>query len=325
MRETWLVDARTFGSRPTGVGTYALRHVQRLLSAGRDVALVTDVSESAAICDFAARGVPVFAYGRRVYNSIGVLGYFRFVRRVIADVRPDVFWQPNNLQPFRPKGVPRVIVTMHDVLGLGRLALGALAWQLYYRMAFGRTLRNVTEVWYNSRQTKCEVEARSARARELDGKVVYPIASVTPATDEAVAACRERYGRYFLYLGNIETRKGADILLAAFRRYREGGGTASVVFAGLERDVHPRGGDGIVLSGYVVDALKAALMGGALALVVPSRAEGYGMQVAEAAALGVTCLASDLPVFKEIEPCGRLTFPVGDVAALARLLKEVAG
>ncbi len=324
MRETWLVDARTFGSRPTGIGMYAYRHVLNWMK-GRKVVLVTDVADGALIGGLASRGVAIHVYGRSVFRSMGVMGYFRFVQRVIAAVRPDVFWQPNNLQPFRPKGVRRVIVTMHDTLGLGRFALGALAWQLYYRLAFSRTFRNVTEVWYNSRQTKREVEARSARARQMDGQVVYPIASVVLATVAAVAACREKYGRYFLYVGSLETRKGADILLTAYRRYRALGGTASVVFAGLERNVHPRNGNGIVLLGYVADELKAALLGGAIALVVPSRAEGYGMQVAEAAALGIVCIASDLPVFREIDPRGRITFPCGDVEALARVLLKVAG
>ncbi len=324
MSETWLVDARTFGSRPTGIGMYAYRHVLNLMK-GRKVVLVTDVADGALIGGLASRGVAIRVYGRPVFRSMGVMGYFRFVQRMVAEVRPDVFWQPNNLLPFRPKGVRRVIVTLHDTLGLGRLAFGALAWQLYCRFFFRRTIRNATELWYNSRQTKREVEARSARARRLDGRIVYPIAAVAPAPGAAVAACRAKYGRYFLYVGNLETRKGADILLAAYRRYRAMGGTASVVFAGLERNVHPRNCNGVVLLGYVADDLKAALMGGAIALVVPSRAEGYGMQVAEAASLDVMCIASDLPVFKEIDPRGRVTFPCGDVEALARVLLERGG
>ncbi len=332
MRERWLVDARTFGSRPTGVGLYACRHVRRLLSEGRDLVLVTDVQESAAMRGLAAQGVPIRAYGRRVSNSVGVLGYFRFVQKVVAETRPSVFWQPNNIQPFKPKGVPRVIVTMHDTFGLGSFsgrtglssALRLLPWRAYYRFSFGRTIRNATELEYNSQQTKREVEALSERARQLDGPVVYPIAEVTPATDAAIATCRARHGRYFLYLGNVETRKGADVLLAAYRLYRAMGGTAALVFAGLERDVHPPRGDGIEALGYVPDDEKFALMGAALALVVPSRAEGYGMQVAEAAALGITCLASDLPVFGEIDPSGRVTFPAGDAAALAGLLLGVS-
>ena len=47
------------------------------------------------------------------------------------------------------------------------------------------------------------------------------------------------------------------------------------------------------------------------------------MQVAEAAALGVPCLASDLSVFREIDATGRRVFPVGDVEALARLMWRV--
>ena len=44
------------------------------------------------------------------------------------------------------------------------------------------------------------------------------------------------------------------------------------------------------------------------------------MQVAEAAALGVRCIASDLPVFGEIDATGRTTLPVGDVGALVKAM-----
>ena len=73
---------------------------------------------------------------------------------------------------------------------------------------------------------------------------------------------------------------------------------------------------GIEVLGYVSDEMKFSLLCSALALVVPSRAEGYGMQVAEAAALDVPCLASDLAVFREIDPTNRRVFPVGDADAL---------
>ena len=38
------------------------------------------------------------------------------------------------------------------------------------------------------------------------------------------------------------------------------------------------------------------------ALLFPSFAEGLGIPILEAAALGVSCIVSDIPVFREIAP-----------------------
>ena len=316
----WLVDARTFASRPTGVGTYALRLLKQLRrdESAAQFVLVCDVAESEAIRSCVADGLDVRVYGRRVFNSIGVLGYFRFVKRVVAEVRPDVFWQPNNLQPFRPKGVPRVIVTMHDVFGLGSFSLRYALWHFYYRVAFGRTLRNVTEIWFNSHETERQVRALAPRrVAALVTRVTHPIADVPPRASIAPA---NRVRPFFLYLGNIEARKGADILIDAYARYRQKGGRADLVFAGIKKNVVVPRTEGIEVLGYVSDELKFSLLCSALALVVPSRAEGYGMQVAEAAALGVPCLASDLAVFREIDSTNRRVFPTGDADALCEAL-----
>jgi len=312
---TWLIDARTLASRPTGIGMYAFRIIRRMLeeeakNSGegeqRKFVLVCDVETSAELAELKRRGCEVRTYGRRVFNSLGVMGYLRFVKRMVAEVRPDVFWQPNNLQPLRVKGVPRVIVTMHDVFGLTGWSVRYCLWHLYYRSSFGRTLRNVTEVWFNSRETESHV--RAAAGRRLDRlvtKVVHPPTEVPRR--EGVRPYP--HGRpYFLFVGNFERRKGADVLLEAFRRYRAAGGKADLIFAGLARDVDATGAEGVTVLGYVDEATKFSLLCSALALVVPSRAEGYGMQVAEAVALGVKCLASDLTVFREIDGGDRIVY-----------------
>ncbi len=238
---------------------------------------------------------------------------------MLAEVRPDVFWQPNNLQPIRARGVRRVIVTMHDVFGLGWCWRYWL-WHIYYHLNFRRTLRNVTEIWFNSRETEGHVRAGAARRlKQITTKVVYPL-TVVPDRTTIRPYVHDR--PYFLYLGNVEMRKGADILTAAFAQYRVAGGKADLLFAGPAKNVDVPQMEGIQMLGYVDDETKFSLMCSSVALVVPSRAEGYGMQVAEAAALGVRCLASDLSVFCEIDARNRRLFPVGDVPALARLMME---
>jgi glycosyltransferase involved in cell wall biosynthesis len=57
----------------------------------------------------------------------------------------------------------------------------------------------------------------------------------------------------------------------------------------------------------------------AVALVHPSRHEGFGLTVAEAVAAGTPVIAADTPAIREVAPDARL-FPPGDADALAALL-----
>jgi glycosyltransferase involved in cell wall biosynthesis len=78
------------------------------------------------------------------------------------------------------------------------------------------------------------------------------------------------------------------------------------------------------LLGQVSDEQLDALYRGALALVVPSRLEGYGLPLREALARGVPAVVSDLPSFgPELSPAV-LRVPPGDVDALSGALLRIA-
>jgi len=61
----------------------------------------------------------------------------------------------------------------------------------------------------------------------------------------------------------------------------------------------------------------------AAALLFPSRAEGFGLPVIEAAARGCVPILSDIPVFREIGGKGALYFPAGDADACAGCIREL--
>ena len=72
------------------------------------------------------------------------------------------------------------------------------------------------------------------------------------------------------------------------------------------------GTPGVELRGRVTDDELDALYRGALALVVPSLLEGYGLPLREALARGTPAVVSDLPVFgPELSPAV-LRIPPGD-------------
>ena len=117
---------------------------------------------------------------------------------------------------------------------------------------------------------------------------------------------------YFVCLGTIEPRKNHLLLLHLWRDLaaRFGGAAPRLLLIGrrgwenenildlLDRCAALRG---LVREcGAPGDAEVASLLAGSRALLFPSFAEGYGLPLAEALALGVPALCSDLPALREV-------------------------
>jgi glycosyltransferase involved in cell wall biosynthesis len=122
-------------------------------------------------------------------------------------------------------------------------------------------------------------------------------------------------GRYVLYVGALEPRKGLDVLAAAWAQRPLGDG-AELLVAGEGRVAVP----GARMLGHVSDAELQALYAGALAVVLPSRLEGYGLPPREAAVHGTPSIVSDLPTLRLP---GALRVPPGDAGALAAALRAL--
>jgi len=131
---------------------------------------------------------------------------------------------------------------------------------------------------------------------------------------------------YLLYVGALEPRKGIDTLAEAIPIARRAGLTAPLIIVGEGRLASElEGVAGVRLVGRQSDEQLAGWYEGALALVMPSRLEGFGLPPVEAASHGVPSVVSDLPVFNETLGGAALTFPVGDAGALAKALVLMSG
>jgi glycosyltransferase involved in cell wall biosynthesis len=137
----------------------------------------------------------------------------------------------------------------------------------------------------------------------------------------------DRFGlrrkKYFLGVG-VASNKNNETLIAAF--LQAGLCDALLVLTGERSEsVHRRFVDvqakGVRPVGYVSDGELRTLYENAVALIYPSRYEGFGLPPLEAMNCGCPVVISDQPALIEISGGASLQCGVDDIAELARLIK----
>jgi glycosyltransferase involved in cell wall biosynthesis len=149
-----------------------------------------------------------------------------------------------------------------------------------------------------------------------------------PATPPDPDAGRSRFGlpaRFLLFVGALEPRKAPDVLARAYASARRDGLDAELAVVGEGRLGRALDGPDIHRLGTVGREELESLYAGALAVVMPSRAEGYGFVPLEAAACGTPSVVSDLPALRETLGAAALIVPPQDDRALADALIRIAG
>ncbi len=264
--------------------------------------LISDVATSEYIQYFIQRGMEVRTSNEYVYKSAGVYSYFAFLKKQLKDIKPDVFWEVNSLVPVTLKGDFKTMITIHDMFPITHVKYFGRVYSVYFRHSLTKTLKNTDMILYNSLQTKLTTEAIFPEAKKIANETAYIITN--PLTREY----GHRDDGYFLYVGNMEKRKGVDILLNGYREYRYRKGTKRLIVAGkmLEDDIRDllsevQGETGSVeYLDYVTDETKHELMAHCSCFLFPSRAEGFGMPVLECMKHYKPMIVADLDIYKEI-------------------------
>lgn len=232
------------------------------------------------------------------------------VGRAAKKAAVDVFHAPHYVVPVSRAPL---VVTIHDLIHLHQPMRNPLA-PLYARAMIGRALRRARVVLTVTETVKGEL-------LELGAKdVVVTPNGVSPAVTPRV----ERAGNTsFLFVGNDKPHKNVDGLVEAFRLVRQARPELSLVLAGgaFERF---RSLDGVLPHGFVSDAQLAKLQEEAIALVMPSHEEGFGLPALEAMARGVPVITSNAAALVEVTGEAALHCDGRDSRAMSESMLRVA-
>ena len=227
----------------------------------------------------------------------------------------------------------RQVTVVHDVLPL--FFPGDFPRQQWYFRAFvPAVLRASWAIIADSRQTADDV-ARHYRIPPERITVVPPGVDFTrfrPQHDGDAVASRFGLQRYVLFVGNVRPHKNLEVLVEAIARLDA---EVSLAVAGYRDPRYwplvaariDRLGlrDRVRVLDYVPEGILPALYSAALAVVVPSLYEGFGLPVLEAMACGAPVIASTAGGLREAAGEAAIRVDPGDVEALAAQLRRVIG
>lgn len=324
-----LMDARAMGTRPSGIGMYIYNLVKEL-SKHEDLSLslITDVSQSEEMKEM-KKTVKVLEYGKPASKSLALFGYYRFVQKCIHKEKPDIFWEGNNLVPIRIKNpYGRLFATIYDMFPLSDPEHYGKVYSNYFRYGIKKTIRYFDTFIYDSYDCKMNTEKYFPEIKTKNTFVGYVIVPELPSIETSDNGD-------FLYIGNLETRKGTDILLKAYKLYKENGGTRGLRIAGKMReeriqklfDEITTEIDGITYLGYITEEERNQEYASCHAFLFPSRAEGFGIPIIEAMHYNKPVIAGKLDTLVEVAGSEINYFPLLQdtekcAAVLAEKMKE---
>ena len=260
----------------------------------------------------------------------------------------DVFFSPSVYTYFPlPQRLPAV-VTIHDAIAekFPELTLptarARIFWHAKVRLAIWQARLILTVSDYAARELTANLKIPPARIRVTSEA---PARSYRPSdsADEVLAAAA-RIGipagaRWLIYVGWFNPHKHVDVIVRAHASVarRPGVPPLYLVLVGApDRDVfHGNLGqiraaiaeagteDLVIWTGFVPDEAVRHLHSGAVALLLPSACEGFGLPAVEAAPCGTPVIATIESPLPELLAGGGIFVPPGDQAAVCDALRSL--
>jgi alpha-1,3-rhamnosyl/mannosyltransferase len=349
------VDA-TCWANARGYGRFARELLRAMVVQGSSHEFVCFVDDRAARCfDLSGPGVrmvlvpqsasPTTAASADGSRSVGDMWR---MTRAVAREELDVFFSPSVYTYFPLPPSLAAVITFHDAIAdrFPKLTLPSprarLFWRVKVQMALAQSRLVLTVSDYAAAQVSRTLGVRPDRIRvavEAAAAVYRPSESTDDVAAAADKAGVPRGRRWFAYVGGFNPHKHVDAIVRAHASLvADGADPPALVLVGAIDDDPFFGaqqrirdeiarcgtGDHVKWAGFVPDDELRHLLSGALALVLPSESEGFGLPAVEAAACGVPVIATTESPLPQLLEGGGIFVAPGDEAALGSAMRRLA-
>lgn len=276
------------------------------------------------------------------------LDMLRLTRAVRA--RPtDVFFSPSVYTYFPLPPGQRAVVTIHDAIAerFPELTLptarARMFWNAKVRLAIWQARLLLTVSEYSARDLVSVLGIAKERVR-VTSEAPSPAYRPSESPGDIERAAREvglpAGARWLTYVGGFNPHKHVDLVVRAHAACLDPGGAplhlllvgdagrdvfhgdgarirAAIEAAGTQARVH--------WAGFVPDEKLRHLHSGAVALMLPSACEGFGLPAVEAAACGAPVIATRESPLPELLEGGGIFVRPGDEGELVSALRTLLG
>ncbi len=264
--------------------------------------------------------------------TVTLLAYARQASRYVREHGADY---DIIVEEFSP-AIPTFLDSYHDrVVVLQAQGYTGAKYFAKYNPLYSTVLYLAERIRPSRYRTIILVSEASRKRYGLDDSEGRRISVISNGIPEGLLGVRPGSSKYILYMGRIDIHtKGLDILLRAYRKFRNCHEDIGLVIAGDGRDrkrfsalingLPEKARSGIRQEGWVDGEDKTRLLSNALLVVAPSRHETQGIVTLEAMACGKALVVSDIPELGHAVTCGAgISFRSEDASALAAALTSL--
>lgn len=326
-----LLDARLYGLENAGLGRYTMNLISNLVEQDKKNSYIVLLREK------------YFKELKLPSNWKKVLAEFRHytveeqlrLPLVIKKEKPDLVHFLSSYSPILYNG--KFIVTIHDLLMQTQRGAAATTLPLYQyypkhiaaKYVFAKTVEKAAKIIVPSNAVKKEVEDYYKVDPNKINVVYEGVKSNFTVSSRRLAVDSP----YFIYVGNAYPHKNLERTIKAIVYLNEVqketvyftiASSRNVFTERLEAIISKlKAGKYIKLLGFVPDSDLGGLLKKSAGFIFPSLSEGFGLPGLEAMLAETVCLASNIPVFKEIYKDAAIYFDPFNVNSMARAIAHV--